>query len=135
MKRSLLFVAAVALVPLAPPVRSAHADWGDRTDPFNPKEVATYKAILVRNPHDAGALAKLLDKYRRFRTIDLLKEEYTKILTRTPDDWATLVVLGNLYKKTADEPRALEMWARAVAKRDHDAATWLAIGEAHKGGG
>lgn len=130
----LLLVAALAVTPLTPAV--VHADdWDVKRDPFDPKVVGTYKGLLKRNPHDAGALAKLLEMYRRFRTIDLLKDEYGKILAKTPDDWATLVILGHLHKKTGDEPRALDMWAKAVAVKDNDAASWLAIGEVHKAGG
>ncbi|HEU0032891.1 MAG TPA: tetratricopeptide repeat protein [Kofleriaceae bacterium] len=116
--------------------RTAHADdWGVTRDPFDAKEIGKYKAFLAKNPHDAGALAKLLEKYSRYRTVDLLKQEYGKQLEKNPDDWATLVVLGHLHRKTGDDPRALEMYTRAVAKKDSDAATWLAIGEVHKAGG
>ncbi len=135
--RRLRFLLAVALAtaPLASITSAAPDDWGVQRDPFDRKVIATYKTILVRNPHDPGALAKLLELYGRYRTVDLLKEEYGKVLEKTPDDWATLVVIGHLHRKTGDDPRALEMWGRAVAKKDTDAATWLAIGEIHKASG
>jgi tetratricopeptide (TPR) repeat protein len=128
----LLVAALVSGVPGA--ARSAPDDWGVQRDPFDPKEIAIYKAILAKNPHDAGALAKLLDKYRRYRTIDVLKDEYTRSLAKS-DNWATHVVLGHLYRKTGDDPRALDSWAKAVAKKDNDPATWLVIGEVHKASG
>ena len=131
----LTLLALSAGLATAPPAWSAPDDWGVQRDPFDLKEIAVYKNILAKNPHDAGALAKLLEKYRRYRTVDLLKGEYGKQLEKTPDDWATLVVIGHLYRKTGDDPRALEHWQRAVAKKDTDASTWLAIGEVHKGGG
>jgi tetratricopeptide (TPR) repeat protein len=122
----------LALAPLGAATAAPGDDWGVQRDPFDKKEINAYKAILTRNPHDAGALARLLEKYRRFRTVDLLKEEYSAVLQKTPDDWAALVVLGYLHRKTGDDPRALDMWSKAVAKKDNDAATWLAIGEIHK---
>ncbi len=130
----LLFVAGLASIATPPHVAAAPDDWGVQRDPFDPKEIAIYKAILAKNPHDQGALAKLLEKYRRYRTVDLLKEEYTKSLAKS-DSWATLVVLGHLYRKTGDDPRALDAWNKAVAKKDNDPATWVAIGEIHKAGG
>lgn len=130
----LLFVVGLASIVQPPPANAAPDDWGVQRDPFDPKEIAIYKGILVRNPHDSGALAKLLEKYRRYRTVDLLKEEYTKALAKS-EDWATLVVLGHLYRKTGDDPRALDAWSKAVAKKDNDALSWLAIGEIHKAGG
>jgi tetratricopeptide (TPR) repeat protein/HEAT repeat protein len=135
MRRLAGLLFAVGLAVTQPPHASAAPDdWGVQRDPFDPKEIAIYKGILARNPHDSGALAKLLEKYRRYRTVDLLKEEYTKALAKS-DDWATLVVLGHLYRKTGDDPRAMESWNKAVAKKDTDALTWLAIGELHKAGG
>jgi len=128
----------LAIVLAAAPISHSVAapdDWGIKRDPFDIKVISTYKGLLARNPHDAGALAKLLELYRRYRTVDLLKEEYGKVLAKSPDDWATLVVIGHLHRKTGDDPRALEMWGRAVAKKDTDAATWLAIGEVHKASG
>ncbi len=130
-----LLFAVGLLASLAPQtLHAAPDDWGVQRDPFDLKEIAIYKGILARNPHDSGALAKLLEKYRRYRTVDLLKEEYTKALAKS-DDWATLVVLGHLYRKTGDDPRALDSWNKAVAKKDNDPATWLVIGEVHKAGG
>ncbi|MEJ7599082.1 MAG: HEAT repeat domain-containing protein [Kofleriaceae bacterium] len=135
--RRLRYVLACALVfaPLVPEIARAEDDWGVKRDPFDRKEINGWKAILARNPHDATALAKLYDKYRRYRTADLLKEEYGKALEKTPDDWASLVVLGRLHRTSGDEPRALEMFNRAVAKKDSDAPTWLLIGELHKTSG
>ena len=107
-------------------------DWGATRDPFDKGTIARYKGILARNPHDGKALAKLLEMYRRYRTVDLLKEEYGKVIAKDAKNWAALVVLGRLHRATGDDPRALEVWTRAVAARDSDAQTWLAIGEIHK---
>src|SRR3954464_12133762 len=114
--RRLPFLLACALATAAPPVAVAQpADWGVTRDPFDKNVIARYKAILARNPHDASALAKLLEMYKRYRTIDLHKEEYGKVVDKNPADASALVVLGRLNKATGDEPRALELWSRAVA--------------------
>ncbi|MEO7730073.1 MAG: tetratricopeptide repeat protein, partial [Kofleriaceae bacterium] len=125
---------ACALAAL--PVSMAHAqpagDWGVKRDPFNQTDIARYKAILRGNPHDGSALAKLLELYRRYRTIDLLKEDYGKLIEKT-DEVSALVVMGRLQHATGDDARALELFQRAVAKKDDDAQTWLLIGELQKG--
>ncbi|MDX2086678.1 MAG: HEAT repeat domain-containing protein [Kofleriaceae bacterium] len=126
---------ALAAASIAAPqnaVAQPVGDWGVTRDPFDKGVIARYKAILARNPHDATALAKLLDMYRRYRTVDLLKDEYTKALEKKPDDVNAMIVIGRLHRMTGDDVRALEMWTRAVSKRDTDAQTWIYIGEAHK---
>lgn len=108
-------------------------DWGVKRDPFNQNDIARYKAILRSNPHDGSALAKLLELYRRYRTIDLLKDEYQKVLDRSTGDASALVVMGRLQHTTGDDARALELFQRAVSTKDDDAQTWLLIGELQKG--
>jgi tetratricopeptide (TPR) repeat protein/HEAT repeat protein len=130
-------VLACALAALPVTGSIAHAqpagDWGVKRDPFNLTDIARYKGILRANPHDASALAKLLEMYRRYRTIDLLKDEYQKLLDKAADDVSALVVMGRLQHATGDDARALELFQRAVARKDDDAATWLLIGELQKG--
>src|SRR5512146_2119086 len=96
----LRFVLAWALVamPVAGSIARAQpaGDWGVKRDPFNPTDIARYKAILRANPHEASALAKLLEMYRRYRTIDLLKDDYRKLLDQRADDVPGLVVMGRL---------------------------------------
>jgi tetratricopeptide (TPR) repeat protein/HEAT repeat protein len=126
---------ASSITPLGTPsvARAQPAgDWGVKRDPFNPVDIARYKAILRANPHDASALAKLLEMYRRYRTIDLLKDEYGKLLDKRADDVPALVVMGRLQRTTGDDARALELFQRAVAQKDDDAQTWLLIGELQK---
>ncbi len=126
-------LAAAAATTVAPHAARAQAgDWGVQRDPFDKSVVARYKALLGKNPHDAGALAKLLELYRRYRTVDLLKEEYQKAVDSKPTDWSALVVLGRMYKQTGDDPRALGLFTRAVAASAADAPTWLLIGEVQK---
>src|SRR5215468_6535904 len=125
---------ALAVMPIAglltaPSARAQPVgDWGVKRDPFNQTDIARYKAILRGNPHDASALAKLLEMYRRYRTIDLLKDEYAKILEKTDDDVSALIVMGRLQRATGDDARALDLFQRAVAKRGSDAPTWMLVG-------
>ena len=134
--RSVLAVIALGTAPIAVVAPRAHADdWDVKRDPFDLKIIGRYKAVLAANPHDPSALAKLLELYRRYRTVDLLKGEYQKVLDKTPDDWAALVVMGRLQHATGDDARALELWQRAVAKKDDDTGGWLLIGELQKAAG
>ena len=64
------------------PALAQPGDWGVTRDPFDKTVVARYKAILAKNPHDATALARLLEMYRRYKTVDLLKDEYQKTLDK-----------------------------------------------------
>src|ERR1700733_3368554 len=136
--RCLRFVLAcgLAMTPVLGSIAGAQpaGDWGVKRDPFNPVDIARYKAILRANPHDAAALAKLLELYRRYRTIDLLKDEYGKLLDKTADDVPALIVMGRLQHTTGDDARALELFQRAVAHKDDDTQAWLAIGELQKAG-
>ena len=114
-------------VTLAPP---AHADdWDVKRDPFDPGVVARYKAILARDPHDAGALAKLLELYKRYRTVELLRSEYDKQLEKKPTDWATLVIVARLDHQGTDDPKSIEHFTAAVAAHADDAASWIELGQ------
>ncbi len=127
---------AVALAASAPAAALAQAgDWGATRNQFDPQVIARYKAVLARNPHDASSLAKLLEMYRRYSTVDALKGEYGKQLDKNANDWAALVVLGRLDHATGDDARALELWTKAVATKDDDATTWILIGELDKAAG
>lgn len=135
MQRSrFVLVFALAVMPVTASIARAQplGDWGVKRDPFNQTDIARYKAILRSNPHDAPALARLLEMYRRYRTIDLLKDEYQKLLDKNAEDVAALIVMGRLQHATGDDARALELFQRAVARRDDDAQTWLLIGELEK---
>ena len=138
--RRLPFLLAAALATAAPlalerAAGAQPADWGATRDQFDKNVIARYKAILARNPHDGSALAKLLEMYRRYRTVDLLKEEYQKDIDKKADDWASLVVLGRLMHTTGDDQRAGDLWTKAVAAKDDDAETWIDIGELDKAAG
>ncbi|HSD88990.1 MAG TPA: HEAT repeat domain-containing protein [Kofleriaceae bacterium] len=135
--RRLRFLLSCALA-LAPAAQSRIADaqpgdWGVTRDPFDKTVIARYKAILAKNPHDASALAKLLEMYRRYSTVDLLKDEYGKLLDKNANDWSALVVMGRLAHATGDDARSLELLTKAVGAKESDAQAWILIGELQKG--
>jgi tetratricopeptide (TPR) repeat protein len=103
----------------------ARADWEVTRDPFDPGTIAAYKAILARDPHDP-ALAKLVELYQRYRSIDVLKREYEQ----RGSGWADLVVIGRIYNDTGDPTKAQEVWAQALALKADDARTWMLVGRA-----
>ncbi|MEZ4360007.1 MAG: HEAT repeat domain-containing protein [Kofleriaceae bacterium] len=125
-----LWLALIAAAPMMPRGAAAQADdWEVRRDPFDKSVIARYKAILAKQPHDAGALAKLLELYRRYRTVALLKGEYETALAKRPDDWAALVVLAKIQRTSGDAAAALALLGRATTARPGDAAGWLLLGE------
>lgn len=126
-----LLFCAVASLSSATLGHAQPADWGVKRDPFDKTVIARYKSILGKNPHDASALAKLLEMYRRYRTVEELKEEYAK----GKDDWASLVVRGRLERATGDDAQALELLGKAVAAKESDAQSWILIGELHRQAG
>ncbi len=139
MRRLPFLVSCVlALAPTGAAIRHADAqpaDWGVKRDPFDKTVVARYKAILAKNPHDASALAKLLEMYRRYKTVDLLKEEYQKVLDKDAANWSALVVIGRVHKTIGDEQRARELLRKAVGTKDADPQSWQLIGELERGAG
>ncbi|HEY5921851.1 MAG TPA: HEAT repeat domain-containing protein [Kofleriaceae bacterium] len=136
MRRLRLFLAlALASASATTPALAQPGDWGVTRDPFDKTVVARYKAILAKNPHDGSALAKLLEMYRRYKTVDLLKDEYQKTLDKDANNWAVLVVMGRLHRTIGDDIRAREFLTKAVGTKDSDAQSWILIGELDKAGG
>jgi cellulose synthase operon protein C len=127
-----LCLALLALAPLGRTAQAQPDDWEVKRDPFDKSVVARYKGLLGKAPHDAGALAKLLELYRRYRTVELLKTEYQAQLGKKAEDWASLVVLAKIHRTTGDDATALELLQRATRARPDDAASWLLLGEIHK---
>jgi cellulose synthase operon protein C len=122
---------ATGMLSLAPAAAQPNDDWNVTRDPFDKSVIARYKAILAKNPHDAGALAKLLEMYRRYRTIDVLRAEYQKIVDNDGNG-AGLVVLGRIDKSNGDSAKALESWRKAATTRDDDGELWALIGDVKK---
>lgn len=138
MRRILISALAATLLSLVT-AGGAHAqpgdDWDVKRDPFDKTVIARYKAILAKNPHDGGALAKLLELYRRYRSLDLLHEEYTKALEKKPTDFALLVVLARLERSIHDDPKALIRFEEAAKIKPADAAVWIEIGTLQRNAG
>ncbi|MGE5186371.1 MAG: tetratricopeptide repeat protein [Acidobacteriota bacterium] len=118
---------ALVVVCLVAAAGARADDWGPHRDPFDPAVVRRYKAILARDPHDDGALRRLVALYQRYRTVATLETEYRTQLAGG-DDWATLVVLARLPRPARAD--SLALWKRAVAARPDDALGWLAVGDA-----
>jgi tetratricopeptide (TPR) repeat protein len=103
--------------------RSQPGDWTVKRDPFDATVVARYKAILARDPYDAGALTALKRMYSRYRTLEQLEAELG-------DDWAGRVVRARLHPDAAhwhaviekrEDARALfelDLYERAIAATD-----------------
>src|SRR5438045_314786 len=68
--------AVLLLVLAAPASARAQDDWEVRRSPFDPRLVARYQAALERDPEDALALRKLVELYRKHRTLDELVAIY-----------------------------------------------------------
>lgn len=127
-----LLLSTTAALLASPAVQAQSADdWAVTRDPFDKSVIARYKAILSKNPHDAGALAKLLEMYRRYRTVDLLRSEYQKVADGNGSASA-LVVLARIDKSTGDTARALELLRKASANLKDDAELWALIGDLAK---
>ena len=127
-----LLLSAATLLAAVPTVAAQPADdWAVTRDPFDKSVIARYKALLAKNPHDANALAKLLELYRRYRTVDLLHSEYQK-LADSSGGASAFVVLARIDKSTGDTTRALELLRKASAERSSDAELWLLIGDLAK---
>jgi predicted Zn-dependent protease len=125
--RSMRWLGA-AVICLVAAATSAHAqDWSPQRDPFDPAVVRRYEQVLARDPHDATALAHLVELYRRYRTVGKLEAEYRTRLA-AGDDWALLVVLARL--PGASRADAAALWKRALAANPNDARGWLALGDA-----
>jgi tetratricopeptide (TPR) repeat protein len=137
MRRIALLVTALLALPLfAPPAHAQDDDWEVTHDPFDKKVIAKYKAILKKNPHDSGALAKLLSMYKRYRTVDLLEGEYKKELDKNPSSFSALVVMGYLAKQANDDATALSYFEKAAAASDKDDPVLLVdLGELYRNAG
>ncbi len=120
-RRLLLLLISLSIVQPA-----LSQDWGVTRDPFDKKVMARYKGILKRNPHDSGALRKLLSSYRKYRSIKKLAGEYA---SRT--DGASLVVSGKIKLRQSDRDAALSYFEKAQKLRPNDGRLHLMRAEAY----
>jgi tetratricopeptide (TPR) repeat protein len=136
MRRNLLAALAAAALSTVAVTGRVHAqpddDWNVKRDPFDKTVIARYKGILAKNPHDAGALAKLLELYKRYRSLELLHEEYTAALAKKANDFALTVVVARLDRHLGDEGKALTGFEAASKLKADDAAVWLEIGKIYR---
>src|SRR5262245_34331857 len=124
-----LGVAAVAAQPSA---ASAQGDWTVKRDPFDRRVIARYKAILAKNPADRDALNKLVGMYKRYRTLALLVDEYTKELAKNPNDFSDLLVLGHIKAGDGKADEALGLYEKAAAIKPGDAGLQIALGDLYR---
>jgi len=122
-------ILALGLVAWFSPAAWAQDDWSVRRDPFDQGTVRRYKAILARNPHDASALSRLAQMYRRHRTIDKLIGEYQANVDRAPTDHSALVVLARLHGDIGKPDEAIALFEKALSARPGDAETSLVLGD------
>src|SRR4029079_15031007 len=140
-RRPLLAVAVAVAVALSSTlaIRAASAqpnDWGPVVrDKFDKGVVAKYKGILAKSPHDGDALNRLVAMYKKYRSIDLLHDEYTAALTKTPDDFDLLVVTARIDKIMGDEPAALGRFESAAKQKPDDAQVQVEIGTLYRNSG
>ncbi|HVV81942.1 MAG TPA: HEAT repeat domain-containing protein [Kofleriaceae bacterium] len=131
-------LAALVLAAALGPAAAAHAgpadDWSVTRDPFDKGVIARLEGLLARNPNDADALAKLLGMYRRYRTVDLLRQEYDAKLAKSPDDWSTLVVVGRLALAAGDSATALTRF-EAADKQKSDPQVAVELGALYRSAG
>jgi tetratricopeptide (TPR) repeat protein len=103
-------VLAIAVLLAADAARAQKDDdWSVQKNPFDRRVVDRWKAIVLKDPWDAGALKKLTDLYRRYSTADKLIAELE------PTTWNRAVVLGHLYRMRPDVDKALAAYAQALA--------------------
>ncbi len=118
-----------ALAPAIPTAAQPGGDWSVKRDPFDQRVVARYKAILAKHPDDAGALAKLVALYRRYRTVAKLVGEYEQALAGKPDSFALNAVLGYLHEREGAADKALPYFQKAAALHPDDAGVQLNVGD------
>jgi tetratricopeptide (TPR) repeat protein/HEAT repeat protein len=110
-------------------------DWEVKRNPFDKRVIGRYKSILARNPHDGTALNKLVDMYRRYKTVELLQSEYQKQLEKSPNDFSTLVVLGRIDRSGGNDAGALARFEAAAKVKANDTALWLELGTLYRNSG
>jgi HEAT repeat protein/tetratricopeptide (TPR) repeat protein len=127
--RAILLAVAVAAPILAPAPAAAQDDWAVSRDPFDPKVIGQYKAVLAKNPGDKDALARLTRLYKKHRTLALLVGEYEKAVERDPKNAAALIVLGHLALADGKAEAAAAHYERALALRADDVDLLIALGD------
>lgn len=95
-------LALALLLACAAPTAHAADDWQVTRSPFDPRIIARYKQLLRKNPDDGFALGKLLQLYRRHKSLDALAAEYKGA------SGAERIVLGHIHRERG-------VWSEAEA--------------------
>src|SRR5687768_1859082 len=110
-----LLVAVAILAVAVPNARAQDDDWSVKRNPFDPRVIGRYKAILEKDPNDAVALKKLIGLYSRHSSLEKLVAEYEKKREKDPQKFAYPLILGHIHRHRADVDRALEEYGKAGA--------------------
>ena len=134
-RRTLALVLVGALLGSMAASRVAFAqddDWSVKQNPFDPRIVNRYKALIEKNPNDAAALKKLVGLYAKYSTLDKLVAEYEGKLAKEPGNFAFAMILGHLARQRNDTTRAVAYYEKAAAARPDDASVNLALAELYR---
>lgn len=135
LRRTLALALAAALSTgtlVASSARAQDDDWGVRQNPFDPRIVNRYKAILEKNPSDKAALKKLIDLYTRHSSLDKLVQEYEDKLAKKPDNFAYTMILGHLFRHRAEVAKAVGYYEKAATLKPDDPSVHLALAELYR---
>lgn len=125
---ALLALTVAAGGPLAP-VAHAQDDWSVQRDPFDPRLIARYKALIERSPDDQAALKKLISLYRRHASVAKLVDEYMARRKKEPDKAVFALLIGHIQRLEGDATAALAAYDDAARLAPNDPAAHLARGE------
>lgn len=110
----------------------AKDDWDVQRNPFDPRVVHRYKAILEKNPDDAVALRKLVELYGRHSTTGKLFSEYEAKRQKAPGNPAFALILGHLHRQSGHLDKALPYYQAATNQKPHYASAWMALAELYR---
>jgi tetratricopeptide (TPR) repeat protein/HEAT repeat protein len=108
---------AIALGVVVP----ARADWEVKRSPFDATLVSRYKAQLRKNPEDAQTLKRLVELYKKYKTVAQLEAEYEK-----SGETADEIVLGHLLRERGKLDEAAKHYQNALTGEDKRARVPLA---------
>lgn len=129
---ALALAGALAAGTFARPARAQDDDWSVRQNPFDPRIVNRYKALLEKNPSDKQALKKLVELYARYSTVEKLTEEYEAKLAKKPDNFAFAMILGHLFRHRGEVAKAVGYYERAAAIDPSSFAVHVALAELYR---
>lgn len=132
---AVLIALVFATSPALPDLAHAQGDWGVKRDPFDRKIIARYKSILKRNPGDKTARRKLVQLYKRYRSVGLLIREYERGVKARPKDYAGHVVLGHLQLSQGNSDAALKHFQTAVGLKPKNTSVQMALGDLYRQNG